>query len=241
MGFLNFLSWAIFPGRAFTRSMYAKYSRTINDKSGKFKKYHHVRLDQEFKFDCDVWKLFLQGDIYTFACRPMLNINNLESATQLEFYSDASRNPDLGFGAVFRNKWIFGQWEPGFIEQQQPSISFLELYALTAGILTWSDKLLNMRIIVYCGNQAAVEMINQTTSKCHNCIFLIRLLVLSGLTHNRCVYARYIRSKENLVSDSLSRLDFTKFWQVCRPDMREQPTPLPSEIWPLSKVWKPVH
>ena len=145
-GFLNFLSQAIFPGRAFTRRMYAKYSGTINDKSGKFKKYHHVRLDQEFKFDCEVWKLFLQGDVYTFACRPMLDINNLQSATQLEFYSDASRNPDLGFGAVFRNEWIFGQWEAGFIEQQQPSISFLELYVLTAGILTWSDKLKNMCI-----------------------------------------------------------------------------------------------
>ena len=36
--------------------MYAKYSGL--DKQ-KLKAHHHVRLDAEFKFDCEVWRLFL--------------------------------------------------------------------------------------------------------------------------------------------------------------------------------------
>ena len=48
---LNFLGRAIYPGRAFTRRMYSKFTGTIM--SGK--KYHHVKLDEEFKSDCRVW------------------------------------------------------------------------------------------------------------------------------------------------------------------------------------------
>ena len=59
-GFLNFLTKAVFPGRAFTRRIYAKYAGCVMPKSGNgLKHYHHIRLDQEFKFDCEVWRLFL--------------------------------------------------------------------------------------------------------------------------------------------------------------------------------------
>ena len=59
-GFLNFLNKVIFPGRTFTRRMYAKYSNMIDVKATstgaqthfKFRQYHHVRLDNEFKMDC---------------------------------------------------------------------------------------------------------------------------------------------------------------------------------------------
>ena len=47
--YLNFLSKAIFPGHAFTSHMYAKFSGLSN-----LKKFHHIRLDQEFKLDCRV-------------------------------------------------------------------------------------------------------------------------------------------------------------------------------------------
>ena len=52
-GLLNFLNRALFAGRAFTRHMYAKYSKITGDK--KLKSYHHVTLDKEFKEDCRVW------------------------------------------------------------------------------------------------------------------------------------------------------------------------------------------
>ena len=54
-GYLNFLSKAIFPGRAFTRRMYAKYAGVVRNSPGsKLRQYHHVRLDYEFKLDCQV-------------------------------------------------------------------------------------------------------------------------------------------------------------------------------------------
>ena len=80
-GYLNFLGKAIFPGRTFTRRMYAKYSHMLNinndsvDASFKLKQHHHIRLDWEFKQDCKVWLDFLQEDYYNkpVIFRPMVD------------------------------------------------------------------------------------------------------------------------------------------------------------------------
>ena len=238
-GYLNFLCRVIFPGRSFTRRMYSKFSYTMGCK---WKKFHHVRLDQEFKLDCQVWRTFLSTCDFQVICRPMIDIKKLESATEIGFFTDASGNKTLGFGGTYLDEWFFGSWEPDFIQDFRPSIAYLELYALTTGILIWSDRLRNRRITIHCDNKSVVEMINKTSSKCKNCMYLIRLLVLSGLLHNRRVFATYIESKRNDLADSLSRLDLRRFWDLIRVQgrtMKNNPSPLPRQIWPASKIWIP--
>ena len=65
-GLLNFTDRAVYPGRTFTRQMYMKYSTVVNfgkypspANEFKIKQYHHVRVDKEFKLDCQVWLTFL--------------------------------------------------------------------------------------------------------------------------------------------------------------------------------------
>ena len=60
-------------------------------------------------------------------------------ADELNFFSDASANEALGFGAIFGNRWLFGKWEPDFVNEYKPSIEFLELFALCAGVFAWGD------------------------------------------------------------------------------------------------------
>ena len=83
-GFLNFICKAVFPGRAFTQQMYAKYSKVINIKAGqqseqqpshtfKWKQHHHVTLDKEFKADCKIWLKFLESG--TAVYRPMVDLS----------------------------------------------------------------------------------------------------------------------------------------------------------------------
>ena len=160
--FLNFLSRAIFPGRAFTRRIYSKF-RIANRK---LKHYHHVSLDKEFKFDLEVWRLFLTHHNSTAVCRPMVDLNKIGSAKQLCFYSDVRACEVLRFGVIFNKKWIFGKWEPNFIKENKPSIEFLEMFALVAAILTWGNEpaLRNARIVVFCDNAAVVQMLNESTS-----------------------------------------------------------------------------
>ena len=56
-GTLNFLTRAIFPGRAFTRRLYAKISMREN-KGFKLKGHHHIYVDSEMKKDCNMWGNF---------------------------------------------------------------------------------------------------------------------------------------------------------------------------------------
>ena len=157
-GYLNFLCKVIFPGRAFTRRMYAKHSM-LTDKNSptRLKAYHHMSLDREFRFDCEVWRYFLSGKLGNVVCRPMIDLTGHVTAKQLNFYLDASANSLLGCGAVFDSDWLFVQWEPGFIEHKNPSIEYLELYGVCAAVLTWGHKLKNTRVVVYRNNDSVCK------------------------------------------------------------------------------------
>ena len=192
-GFLNFLGKAIFPGRMFTRRMYAKYSDVVKFNgeakpcTSKLKQYHHVRLDSEFKRDCEVWLQFLQGDLRSVVCRPMVDIlRERNLAKTINFYSDTSAAKTLGFGCLLNSHWAWGTWELGFIERASPSIEFLELYALCVGVLIWErhPEMTNSRVTIHCDNMAVVHMINSMTSSCGRCMHLLHIIALNNLQSN---------------------------------------------------------
>ena len=124
-------------------------------------------------------------------------------------------------GAVFRDQWIVRQWNSSFIVDCEPSIEFLELYALVAGIITWEqdEQLQDSRVSVFCNNKAVVHMVNNTASSCQKCMKLIRLLVLNNIKHNRRVFTLHIRTEFNILADALSQLDFKWFWANAQPTM----------------------
>ena len=126
----------------------------------RLKPHHHVRVDQELKFDCEVWKVFLENYTNLAVCRPMLDLERWVDAWEVSFYSDASTNKLLGFRAVCSTAWTFGQLELGFIEQCKPTIEYLELFAFTAALLTWGDKLQNTKILIHCDNSSVVSILN---------------------------------------------------------------------------------
>ena len=235
-GYLNFLNKAIVPGRAFTRRMYAKFSYVKTN----LKQYHHIILDKEFKEDCRIWKQFLDENNSQSILRPFIDLDLSFNVTQLRFYTDASANGSLGFGCLFNEEWCFKQWEPGFIQQMNPSIEFLELYALCVGIFTWVQKLNNKRIIVFCDNETVVGMINNTTSGCKFCMTLIRKLKLLSLNANLRVFTRHVKGKNNFLSDSLSRLKIEKFKHLAAKinwKINNLPTKQASALWPLKHYW----
>ena len=240
-GFLNFLGRAVFPSRAFTRRMYAKYGGKDFKPfaNTKLKPHHHIRLDAEFKNDCKIWLNFLNDDkLAKVVNRPMVNLSQNLLADQIVFYSDASAREDLDFGCILNKSWIFGRWEDGFIDQYKPSIEYLKLFALVVGMITWQNKpeLNNCRVIMFCDNQVVVAMINNISSSCSQCMYLLRLLVLNGLVHNRRVYATYMTSKNNVLADALSRLDLSHFHKNGK-DMNPFPDKIRKEIWPVSRLW----
>ena len=137
---------------------------------------------------------------------------------------------------VCGNAWMFGQWDQGFIKFYDPSIAYLELFAVVAAALNWIVRFKNRRVTIFCDNQSVVAMINNSSSSCKNCLALLRILILFGLKHNIRVFAKYVSSQENRRSDLLSRLKVATFKQE-NPEAEKQPTPIPQEIWPIEKIW----
>ena len=228
-GFLNFIGWCIVPGRAFTRRMYMVLQGREHLKS-----HHHLRISAEIHADLSMWLWFVNHpSIY---CRSFLDFSNTLEASEICMYSDASKNAKLRFGGICNKSWMYQQWDPSFIEQEDPSIEYLELYAVLATVLNWLHRFQNSQIILFCNNQSVVAMINNTTSSCPNCLILIRELVLHSLCLNVRVFAKYVPSKQNKQADYLSRLRISDF-NAITPNHDEEPTEVPSTIWPMQKMW----
>ena len=162
----------------------------------------------------------------------------VKTSTEICFYSDASASEKLGYGCIFNTKWIRGNWNTSFILENKPSIEYLELFALTAGILTWGPDMRDCRIMIFCDNTAVMGMINKLSSKCKNCMILLKTLTLNGLTYNRRIYAKYVSTKENFLADSLSQGQMSRFRKL-GPHMNTTPDVIHHELWPMTKVW--VH
>ena len=199
-------------------------------------------MDKEFKNDCETWLEFLTAEkLYRVVNRPMVDLSVSLTANVIRFYSDASAGKQMGFGCILNKRWLFGKWETHFIETCEPTIEFLDLYALCAGLFTWEDQpiLNNARIIVFCDNLAVMHMVNNITSSCPYCMYLLRMLVLNGLKHNHRVFVQYVNMKWNILADALSRQKLDLFKQLA-PDMETFPTQIHPSLWPLSELWHKI-
>ena len=171
----------------------------------------------------------------------MVDFKNPKATSRtLNFFTDASLNKHFGIGGFFDPDWIFAKWQPGWIRSHKPSIAFCELYALCIGVFAWQERLTNARITIFCDNTSVRDMVNDNTSGCRNCMYLLRLLTLNNFIHNRRIHVEYIASKENSLSDSLSRMSIKRFHREAAKAgfvPARHPTALPEQIWPPSKIW----
>ena len=172
-------------------------------------------------------------------CRPFVDFKeNTWTAESLNFLTDAAKSDKLGLGCIFGRHWLHKTWD-GFIAEADPSIEYLELYALAVGVDLWGHEFHNKRVIIYCDNMSVVHMLNKSTANCVNCMVLIRLLVLNSLKYNFRLFARHEKGIDNVGADLLSRNKLHKFWQIYDQNtMDSNPTMIPSKLWPPQKIWR---
>ena len=228
-GFLNFLCKAIIPGRVFTRRLYAHVHSAMNPG-------HHVYINKEMKADLNMWLTFFNHG--TAFCRPFFHLDDSVTSITLDWYTDASST--RGCGGYCQQSWFLHEWDPVFLEKCQPSINYLELFAVAVGVINWLNRFANKNIEIFCDNMSVVHMINNTSSKCKNCMVLLRIITLRGLIHNVKVTARHVVGERNIFADHLSRLRYREFWQLARKQGKKfdnRCTPMPKAIWPPQKIW----
>ena len=228
-GFLNFLCRCVVPGRAFMRRFYA-----LTQGNTKLKDHHHIRMRRETREDLLMWREFLKHpSVY---CRPFMDFNHCLTADVLDFYTDAAKS--FGLGGYYNTHWMHGKWNRKFILEKDPSITFLELFAVVVGVLNWSENFRNQRVIVFCDNIGAVQIINSSSSKCRYCMKLVRILTLHSMVQNIRVFARHVEGVLNEKSDWLSRGKIQQFKEKYGCEHTETPSPLPEVIWPVEKLWE---
>lgn len=189
--------------------------------------------------DCAVWIKFLNSP--QAVSRPFMDFDTKILAEDIGLFSDASRAQEgRGFGCYYRElgAWTRELWEKQFIQKFDPSIQFLELYALAVAIKLWGYNFKNRRIEVKCDNESVVNMVNNSTSKCPQCMCLIRILTQCSMEYNIRVFAKHLGSKANAIADALSRNQMKRFWNLVPGDTTNQyPDPLPKELWPIPAAW----
>ena len=118
-------------------------------------------MTNEHKLDLATWQYFLSQP--TIFSREFI-LPQIRTTQIIDIFSDASRNFKLGFGAYCGSEWSFGQWDEEFYSEVQPSIEYLELFGVAVAVLNWLKLFRNKKIVLFCDNQAVVNMINNSTS-----------------------------------------------------------------------------
>ena len=201
-GLLNFLCHCIVSGRAFTTHFY------VIIVGQNLKQHQHVKIREENQLDLLVWKQFLsRQDAF---CCPFMECRHV-MVDIINMYSNASGK--IGFGALSGASWCYRTWNKDFLDKG-PSIEYLELFALTVGIINWIHRFKNRKIILFCDNISMVYMVNNSSVKCRNCMVLIHWITLVSIQNNVHMFARYVNTKDNGLADALSQGDFARFLEI---------------------------
>ena len=169
----------------------------------------------------------------------LLIFQQMAIAVSIYHYSDASKNPNFGIGAVFKQPWLIQKWPENFIVNCDPSIEFLELYGLVAVLYTWKNvnELKDGRVNIFCDNQSVQHMVNNLASSCMQCMKLIRFSTLLCVRNNIRIFMKYVKSQDNFLADSLSRMDLQHFRRMTSAEINTLPDAIPEFLHPVSKVW----
>ena len=217
VGFLNFTTSAILPGKPFLRKF-------INLMKGLKKPFYRARLTSEVKSDLEMWQEFLES--YNGAS--FFIEENWVEASKLHLFTDASST--LGFGLILGSSWVYDSWPE---ELPELCISVLEMYPIALALLLFSEVLKGKSIIIHTDNEALVHVFNNKSSKDSHILSMLHRIILVGLQYNIRIRAVHIPGYLNTHADALSRLEVSKF-KTTAPWADPQPTSIPQHLSPLS-------
>ena len=185
-----------------------------------------VDLDGAFKADLLVWQHLLRN------YNSVRLIRKAQDVPEHHCYTDATANPNLGWGAVWGNHWTTGKWTPQFIRSYNFSIDFLELYAVVVAVETFKVQWANSIVIIHSDNTPTVDVLRSMSSRSKDMMLLIRYLALTCMLHQIQIVSQYCPGAQNLKADALSRFQMAKFFQE-HPTAYADQDPCPQWMSPL--------
>lgn len=126
----------------------------------------------------------------------------------------------------FAGKWFQDTWPEELSmnvhTDQSLSMALLELYPIVMSAILWGNQWTKKRIIFRCDNLSCVYILRKGRSPCSNIMLLMRRLTWCAAMNNFSFYAEHVRSKDNGISDSLSRFQMDRFRHLA-PYAEEKP------------------
>lgn len=218
LGHFSFASKVVPAGRPFL-SYLINLSTTVKEL------HYHVALTSQCRKDLTMWVDFLDDwNGISILLEP-----GFTPAADVELFTDASGT--IGFGGYFSGRWFQGRW-PNCMRvnvTSANSMARLELFPIVVASLLWGHLWRGKRIMFFCDNKAVVHIIRKGRSRSDPVNHLMRILTLRSARSGFVISATYIASKDNDVSDALSRFQMRRFAALA-PNADPVPTPIPDEI-----------
>lgn len=219
VGSLNFCSRAIPASRAFCRRFY-------DAMCGISKPHHFIRVTYPMKEDIKMWLLFLDCFNGSHYFPERLWISNCD----IQLFTDASGNPELGCAAYFEPHWVFYQWPDSWKGQQiLKETSMLELIPIVLAFLVWGPYLKGKKLVLQVDNLALVSILNKNSSKSSLIMQCLRPLVLQSMLMNIQFKAIHVPGKVNQIADALSRKQWVRFQRLA-PRAEQRPEEVPESF-----------
>ena len=130
----------------------------------------------------------------------------------------------VGCGVWFQGWFLHAPFPHFILDQKNAHINELECLAIIVAIKMWGKTLSNRNLLMYCDNQVTVETVNHGQAKNVFAQACLRELIWLSASHNLWIKLCYVESKQNSISDCLSR------WNV---DHRCQ-----EEFFKLTEGWE---
>lgn len=190
LGKLNFVASCVKPSRIFV-SRLLSWLRSLNRLNEK-----ESRLPEYVKKDLQWWHRFLP--VYNGVS--MMQYENWSNPDTV-FSSDACSD---GCGGFWHGAFFHAKFPPQFMEKPF-HITALEVIAIIICLKFWGSSFKGKRIVVFCDNMAACQIINTGKSRCHILQECLREICFLAAIYEFEIKSIHLDSASNRIADHLSR------------------------------------
>ena len=223
IGRLQFATCIIQGGRCFLRRLHDQLF-------GPYKPNKRVWISSSMKEDLRVWETFLRN----YNGRALLSYSARNVPASISISTDASLK---GYGGHWGAKFVIGEFPANW---KHLGIEALEMYAVLATFGAFAKSLRDRVVLLHCDNEALVHCLNKLTSKNKNVMSFLRPFVILLMSNNISLRCIHIRSEDNSVSDSLSRLQIARS-RILLPTLARSPTRVPDALLPKNWIGSSPH
>ena len=134
------------------------------------------------------------------------------STPDMELFTDASNK---GFRCYFQGQWCQGTFPWQSFGDQQMSIKWCKLYAVTMALALWGPQLRGKYLLFHCDNVSVVHIMAKASTRSKTMMALVHTFTLLAMQPNVQVHIQHITGVCNDVADVLSRFEMDRFLQLC--------------------------